>query len=55
MTLRESHGTFYITDVEVTKANTAGGKNGFPRWTKAGWKKAQQEKLDREAKSRKKN
>lgn len=48
MALKESHGTFYITDVEVTKANTAGGKNGFPKWTKAGWLKKQKKKLSGE-------
>lgn len=49
MTLEQNqHGTFYIKGVETTKAEKAGGKNGFPRWTKAGWRKKQQEKLDRE-------
>lgn len=55
MGIEQSHGTFYITGVEVTKAETAGGIDGFPEWTKTRWKKKQQEKLDREAKSGKKN
>ncbi len=51
---KTQHGTFYITDVTATKAPTAGGIDGFPKWTRAAWLKRLREKSNKE-KSEKKN
>lgn len=45
MALHQSpEGAFYITGVKTTKADTAGGKNGFPVWTRQKYE-AREEKL----------
>lgn len=51
---QNQYGVFFTKGYYETKADTAGGMDGFPVVTKAAWRKRHQEKLEREAKSGKK-